>query len=104
MIRLMGIGDTVEFELRLAEAIAWCVPRANAGDPRNSLRHDSWQPHILAEDRISIVSSIVGHRGASSSRQTPRAVQSADDLHGGRLLVYFPDAELSDGAAELASN
>lgn len=25
------------------------------------------------------------------------------DLHGGRLLIYFPDLELADGAAELES-
>ncbi len=36
--------------------------------------------------------------GESGTRVAP--VSSAADLRGGRLLIYFPDGNLSDGAAE----
>jgi len=32
--------------------------------------------------------------------RSAQPVHRANDLHGGRLLTYFPDAELEDGAAE----
>jgi hypothetical protein len=34
----------------------------------------------------------------------PDVVDSFPELRGGRLLVYFPDADLCDGAAEVGSN
>jgi len=104
MNQLIAIGDNVEFEARLAEAIAWCVLRADAADPKNSLRYYNWHPNILSSDRVYIVNSIARMRSSEVSRQKPSPVQSIDDLKGGRLMVYFPDAELFDGAAEAASN
>jgi hypothetical protein len=34
---------------------------------------------------------------------TPKPIVPAGDLRGGRLLIYFPDQELADGAAEVES-
>jgi hypothetical protein len=45
MSNLIQIGDTVQFELRLAEAITWCDTHANASDPKDSLRNNSLQPN-----------------------------------------------------------
>ena len=103
MNQLIAIGDDVEFELRLTETIAWCVARADTADPKNSLRYDGWSPNILDRDRISIVNSVVKTRSPGRSRSNLRPVQSIADLKGGKIMVYFPDQELADGAAEQAS-
>jgi len=47
---------------------------------------------------VSVVADARGYSDPAAKAATP--VQSAADLQGGRLLVYFPDEELSDGAAE----
>ena len=44
---LIAIDDTIQFELRLAEAIAWCDAQANPDNPKDSLRSDSLQPNWL---------------------------------------------------------
>jgi hypothetical protein len=103
MSDLIGIGDTVQFELRLAEAIAWCNSHANASDPKDSLRNNSLQPNWLDGSRSNIINSVVTLRSSYLSQQKLHPVRSVSDLKGGKLLVYFPDAELADGAAEDAS-
>ena len=46
-----------------------------------------------------MVRSVVGSRERHVPFDLP-PVQHLSDLKGGRLLVYFPDADLADGAAE----
>jgi hypothetical protein len=90
------------FELALAQAIAWCTPRADVNDPANSLRSPSLRPKVLGEDAVS---GVVTNRGYSDPAvEAATEVQSAADLRGGRLLVSFPDEELADGAAEAESD
>ena len=96
-----GFGDNVSFELRLAETEAWCEPRARASDHAASLRSDSLRPRVLEVDRSRIVRSVADARAQSLLVQNARGDPIASGLAGGRLLAYFPDAELSDGAAEV---
>ena len=92
------------FELALAQTIAWCAPRADPHDPANSLRSTGLRPKVLGNDRQLEVSGVVAsRRHCDPAVEAATEVQTAADLQGGRLLVYFPDEELSDGAAEAES-
>src|SRR5688572_31446290 len=42
----VGIDDNVPFEIRLAEAIAWCAPRADLANPGDSLRSEQLRPRL----------------------------------------------------------
>jgi hypothetical protein len=99
--QLHSLGDDQPFELRLAETIAWCSARARPDEPAASLRSDRLQPWVLETDRATAVRRVLESR-ASTDRDVRAAspVSSASDLAGGRLLLYFPDANLADGAAE----
>ena len=97
--KLVGLGDTEPFALRLAQAVHWCSRRANPADPVLSLRYDQFRPHTLEVDRAAIVRAPVHQRTVHVPRDL-QPVSCVDELGGGRLLAYFPDADLSDGAAE----
>ena len=59
---------------------------------------------MLAEGREWVFSAHVTHRSyADPATKAASAISCVGDLRGGRLLVYFPDAELADGAAEAES-
>jgi hypothetical protein len=96
---LIGLGDTEPFALRLAQAVAYCAPRAYAADPLASLRSDQFRPRVLESHRAASVYAIVNLRTVYVPRDLS-PVTGSEGLAGGRLLAYFPDAELSDGAAE----
>jgi hypothetical protein len=93
--------DNVPFEQRLAETIAWCVQRIRETDPKQALRSQEISPQLLAQDRAVLVRSVAEWR--SHRMRDVAAAVDRESLHGGRLLVYFPDADLFDGAAEVAS-
>ena len=97
--KLVGVGDTEPFTLRLAQAIHWCTRRAHPAEPALSLRYDQFRPHTLEVDRAATVRTPVNQRTVYVPRDLA-PVTSVEGLAGGRLLAYFPDAELSDGAAE----
>ena len=106
---LVSIGDNVPFERRLAEAIAWCEPRADPADPGGSLRYDQFRPSVMGVSRADTVRQLLARRatwlerGRRRAAETATQVGSADPLDGGRLLVYYPDEQLADGAAEVES-
>jgi hypothetical protein len=99
-----GFGDNVSFERRLAETVAWCEPRARASDPAASLRSVSLRPRVLEIDRVRIVRSVVDARAEWLRIRNTQGDRMASRPAGGRLLAYFPDEELSDGAAEAETN
>lgn len=101
MSRSVFTFDSVPFDRRLAETIAWCAPRARNQDPRESLRSEELRPSFLERDRSSALQSVAGYR-SHRFRELPAMTGNAS-LIGGRLLVYFPDADLADGAAEVQS-
>ena len=98
----MFVFDDVPFERRLAETIAWCAPRVRAEDPKYSLRSEALSPGLLARDRGDMLRSVASYR-RTSARDAP-VPTDRESMSGGRLLVYFPDADLADGAAEVQSN
>jgi hypothetical protein len=100
---LVGFGDDQPFELRLAQAIAWCASHADLSTPSTSLRSSElYRPSQFPGSRTSAVHGVVWRREVAVGKTEP--VRSADDLAGGRLLVYLPDEQLADGAAEVESN
>jgi hypothetical protein len=88
------------FRRRLAQTVAWCLEHADPADPRNSLRSDDTRPRTLEQNYFDAVSTVVSRRWPWN-RADPAAVEPM--LAGGRLLVYYPDADLCDGAAEVES-
>ena len=68
-----------------------------------SLRSDSLQPNWLDGGRGKIINSVVGMRSTYLLEQKLKPVRSSSDLRGGKLLLYFPDADLADGAAEVST-
>jgi hypothetical protein len=74
--------------------------RARADDPAGSLRYDQLRPRPLAAGRLESLRTVLSYR-ALYVRRGAAAPLLSPGLGGGRLLVYYPDAELSDGAAEL---
>jgi len=99
--RSVFVFDKVPFERRLAETIAWCVPRAHATAPRTSLRSEALRPSLLERDRARMVEAVATYR-AQQVRELP-IIGGRESLLGGRLLVYFPDDDLADGAADAES-
>lgn len=93
--------DEVPFERRLAETIWWCSSRVRVDDPLQSLRSESIRPSLLERDRASAIRAVAGYRGNTSA--VLPTISGHESLLGGRLLVYFPDADLTDGAAESVS-
>ena len=83
----------------IAEAVTWCVPRADLKDPAGSLRRlpdpVQYVGHLNAYPE-RVVEALVDSR-RQALRGTPERIPG---LAGGRLLAYLPDEELSDGAAE----
>ena len=94
------VADPKAFDRRLAETIGWCGMRLDPANPGTSLRSFETRPRTLPSDRFDLVhSATVGGRG---SRFRAAPLRNAA-RNGGRLLAYFPDADLTDGAAELES-
>ena len=81
----------------VAETAAWCTPRADPARPRECLRTAELAPRPLEPSYADAVATVVVQRGmhvrVAAGTGAPAAAR-------GRLLVYFPDAELQDGAAE----
>jgi hypothetical protein len=94
-------GSLDGFLRRLGATVAWCLPRANPADPRGCLRHDYLRPRPLSPNYFAAVGHVASSREHKLGRDRRR---HEPPLAGGRLLVYFPDADLSDGAAELETN
>jgi hypothetical protein len=79
---------------RLRDTASWCVARASLNDPRGSMRSSMSQPRVLEPSYFDTVRAVVNLRIGK------RLQIVQEPLTACRLLVYFPDAELADGAAE----
>ena len=89
------------FWQRVAETVAWCSPRANSSDPLHCLRSEEIRGRVLENSYATTVRYLAQNRKLNLRQDPSLAV--APDLRGGRLLLYFPDADLCDGAAEAES-
>ena len=89
------ISSSLEpFWERVRETASWCVERASLNDPGGSLRSSVTHPRVLEPSYFDTV------RGVVNLRHPRKALRVEDPMSAGQLLVYFPDAELADGAAE----
>jgi hypothetical protein len=99
-----------EYRRRLAQAIAWCGARATADNPRASLRTLEAPPSIsdasdLERERAVDRIAIEREQALRRSQATPyrAGARRGGPPGAGRLLLYEPDMNLFDGAAELES-
>ncbi len=93
------IPDDV-LHMRLAEAIAWTHHLLQRPGFAPSMRTADLQWRILHCGRDDVVCEIGAARQFELRRIHGERRHSCPDLLGGRLLVYFPDDDLCDGAAE----
>jgi hypothetical protein len=82
----------------LAATIAWCMPKVDVTTPGTCLRTAHTRPRLFTRGYFDTVSEALRHR-----YPRPKEVPMDKDLERGRLLVYFPDLDLCDGAAEAES-
>jgi hypothetical protein len=83
---------------RIRQTIAWCRPKVCATEPGSCLRTPATRPRHFEPDYFSTVRGVARSRLGMNERAVP-----AGSLEGGRLLIYFPDLDLADGAAEADS-
>lgn len=84
------------FLRRLEETASWCMPRADVSRPATCLRDPGLRPRLLEPSYFATAASVAFRRyhGVAPAAGPPRLVEH------GRLMVYHPDADLCDGAAE----
>lgn len=100
---LKNLESEEQFGKRLAQTIFWCASRAIVSNPKDRLRTPEIRPRIFEESRFSAVDDVVFGRERFGGVGIQNA-QLPRDLGGGRLLAYFPDANLCCGAAEDETN
>jgi hypothetical protein len=88
-----------DLDLRLEDVAMWCKRYANPQATRNCLRPARLAAHPLPANRWHAVDDVVAARRSELARTTDVTLDGVS----GRLLVYFPDLELADGAAEAES-
>jgi hypothetical protein len=86
------------FTKRLAETIAWCVPRVNISDPKYCLRSAQLRPDyefsLQPDNDVDLWADIYMIKKVVDSRSQllPATAVSGErdiDLAGGRLLIHF---------------
>jgi hypothetical protein len=80
----------------LSKTVGWCLPKVDLGNPATCLRSPSSRPRLFTTGHLNTTAEALRSRYP----ETPAAIGS---LHDGRLVVCWPDLDLSDGAAEAAS-
>jgi hypothetical protein len=83
---------------RVADTVEWCQTFVDPREPQWCLRRDETRPRSLERDYFTAVRMAAAPRRHRRQTGAPRR-----SLAGGRVLVYFPDDELADGAAEVES-
>jgi len=83
---------------RIRRTIAWCRGRVSPAEPETCLRTAQTRPRHFEPNYFSTVRHVAASRYGVNERAVPPG-----SLEGGRLLIYFPDLDLADGAAEVES-
>ncbi|MFP2959663.1 hypothetical protein ACLEPN_17935 [Myxococcus sp. 1LA] len=101
-------ADLDEFLREIQRTVQWCSSRANRASPQACLRTPDLLPQpLLPPNRFDLIDSIATERRHKLERTKEVALSASppghDILQGGRLLAFFPDETLSDGAAEASS-
>lgn len=101
----------------LLEAALWCMSRADAEDPRASLRTEALRPYLFNDSRERTLHDVVfaRHQSLNNAGRIVLRGGRSDDLIGvaeaglaaavevvarGRLLVWNRDDTIDDGAGE----
>ncbi len=95
-----NLKSAENFKLHLAQAILWCAPRVDVSRPKDCLRTAELRPRVFERDRFSAVDFVASERKLQGGIEF-RDAQLPKGLCGGSLLVYFPETNLYDGAAEI---
>jgi hypothetical protein len=97
---LVGDDRLKDLVGRLRETTVWCTQHLDPAAPQNCLRPARLAPATLAQGRHAAVDDVCRWRRQDMFAQPKREPSSPAR---GRLLIYFPDAELTDGAAQAES-
>lgn len=81
--------------IRLTETITWC----NSLESVAQLRSSALRPSIFHDGRDDVVCEVGRSRARWYQRQNFEVADKIPDFNGGKLMVYFPDQNLSDGYA-----
>lgn len=87
-----------DLEAQITEASRWCALRCAEDGADAKLNEPDLAPRPLETNRWNAVHDV----GALRRALLPRDHAPGEPAHG-RFLVYFPDADLCDGAAAAAS-
>lgn len=87
-----------DLEAQIDEASRWCTLRCAEGGADANLREPDLAPRPLETNRWNALHDV----GALRRALLPRD-HTVKEPSAGRFLVYFPDADLCDGAAAAAS-
>jgi hypothetical protein len=94
-----GTSELDDLDLRLVETISWCTRYSDRRKLRRCLRPPRLAPPPLPLNRSDAVERVISKRRAEFDFTSDVTLNDV----AGQLLVYFPDANLADGAAEAAS-
>jgi hypothetical protein len=97
---LVGDDRVQDLVGRLRETAIWCSQYLDPSAPQTCLRPARLAPATLTRSRHAAVGDVCQWRRQDTLGQPKHETRSPVR---GRLLVYFPDAELSDGAAQVES-
>src|SRR5688572_8760640 len=108
----MSSDDMIaRFRWRLAETVAWVLPRASLADPAHSLRTPAFvPPHVLEYGSLElrdycydpdamcrIVETVADARAEALEAEGAYPGSPAHTLAGGRLLIAQPHHSVDDG-------
>lgn len=105
-VKEFGLGPHgIRLLMWISEAAAWCEASANKAMPETSLRSLSIQKVAFRESRYDYIYDIQKLRSSSLYYQG-RLLKACPKslIQTGRLLVFFPDMNLEDGAAAARTN
>ena len=96
---LAGATYLQDLKRSVDETAAWCARHLDTRHVASSLRPEHIAPSSLFRSRWTAVHEVALARRLDLRRPGPLASSPAD----GRFLLYYPDGDLSDGAAEAVS-
>ena len=89
---------THDFIRSLNDAIAWCSMFAAVDDPKNSLRRLNIELHPMQSQYGQLISVQYERSWQLRNQGIPESL--GRDLQQGRLLAYWPDSNVADGASK----
>jgi hypothetical protein len=101
----MSDFDSGFFKASLRDTVQWCAARVAPDNPKECLRTlrsytaESFV-HLSHRKRLSVVKKLIRERRAQVDIHYP---PDESVISAGKLLLFYPDQSLSDGAAESAS-